>query len=347
MAEDSVRNEVSQLGKYHLISRLTEGADLQNSTSVVGVGDDAAVIDNDRDETVVAHKLFLEHVHFDLMYFPLKHLGYKCTGIAITDVLAMNAIPQQVSVSLAISNRFSVEAVEELTEGIRACCHNYHLDLVGLDITSSRIGLAISVTAIGAAPEAQIVKRDGAKENELICVSGDFGAAYAGLLLLEREKAVFEASQEAKPQFEGYEYLLERQLKPEPRIDIVKALQEKDVLPTSMIAVGDGLASSLFHICEATGLGCIVYENKTPIDQLTFDTLRSMKIVATTAAYNGGEDYELLFTIRQSDYEKIQEIENVSVIGYLTEKGGGRYLISNDNVQVELQAQDFIRREAE
>lgn len=342
MAEEMTRNEISKLGKFNLINKLAEGTALSEVTTTSGIGDDAATADFGNQQTVFASKLFLERVHFDLTYFPLKHLGYKCVGIAISDILAMNATPRQVSVNIAVSNRFSIEAVNELMTGIKACCHNYKLDLVGLDITSSLVGLAIGVSAVGSAEAERIVRREGAKENELICVSGDFGAAYTGLLILQREKEIFEATQNAQPELEQYDYLLERQLKPEPRVDIVKALREKDILPTSMALVSDGLATALFHICDRSELGCTVFENKTPIDQLTFDTLRSMKIVAATAAYNGGEDYELLFTIRQSDYEKVKEIENVSVIGYMTEPHGGRYLITNDNVQVELQAQGFV-----
>lgn len=345
MEDNSVRNEISQLGKYNLINHLTENCKPVNKSTVVGLYDDAAVSDFSKMQTVTASKMFLENVHFDLTYFPLKHLGYKCIGIALTDVLAMNAMPQQVNVCIAVSNRFSIEAVEELMTGIRACCHNYKVDLGALDLTSSVTGLAISVTAMGSVEKKRLTRRTGAQENQLICTSGDFGAAYTGLLLLQREKKIFEATQNSQPDFDGYEYLLERQLKPEPRVDIIEALQKNDIIPTAMTAVSEGLATSLFHLCMPDTLGCTVFENKIPVDQLTFDTLRSLKIVATTVALNGGEDYELLFTIRQEDYEKVQKIENVSVIGYVGEKNGGRNLITNDNKQIELKAQGFVESE--
>lgn len=347
MEEQTKRNEIEQLGKFNLINRLKENFKIHHTNTEVAVGDDAGVITFGTHKAVVASKQFLENIHFDLSYFPLKHLGYKCVGITISDILGMNAIPKQLTVNLAVSNRFSIEAVDELMTGIRACCQYYQIDLIGIDVTSSVTGLCISMAAVGEADAETLVKRTGCKENELICVSGDFGAAYTGLLLLQREKRIFEATQHSQPDFEGYEYLLERQLKPEPRLDIVQALHKNNIVPTAMTVVSDGLANALFHICNANDLGCTIFENKTPIDQLTFDTLRSLKIVATTVALHGGEDYELLFTIKQDDYEKIKNIENISVIGYMGEKNGGRYLISNDNCQIELKAQGFIQQEKE
>ena len=338
---EKLRNEIAQLGKFNLITKLTDDIKIEQPTTVVGIGDDAAVARFDSRDTVAASKLFVENVHFDLTYFPLKHLGYKCTGIVVSDLLAMNATPSQLNVNLAVSNRFSVEAVEELLTGIRACCHYYRLDIAALDITSSVNGLAIGLTAVGSVEPDQLTRRTGTHENELICVSGDFGAAYAGLLLLQREKRIFETTGNSQPDFEGYDYLLERQLKPEPRIDIVEALRKQNILPTAMTVVSDGLASSLLHLCRLNHLGCTIFENKTPIDPLTFNTLRSLKIVATTVALNGGEDYELLFTIKQDDYEKIKNIENVSVIGYMTESNAGCNLITNDDKQIPLQAQGF------
>ncbi len=335
------RNEISQLGKFNLIHKLTEGFPTEQASTVAGLKDDAIVTDFDGEQTVVASKLFVENIHFDLTYFPLKHLGYKCAGIVVSDLLAMNASPSQLSVNLAVSNRFSVEAIEELLTGVRAVCHYYHLDLAGLDVTSSVSGLAVAITAVGSVEPARLTRRTGTHENELICVSGDFGAAYTGLLLLQREKQIFEATHESHPDFEGYEYLLERQLKPEPRLDIIEELRKNDVLPTCMTMVSDGLASSLLHICNLNGLGCTIYEKKIPIDQLTFDTLRKLKIVATTVALNGGEDYELLFTIKQDDFEKIRNIESISVIGYMGEPNGARNLITNDECQIELRAQGF------
>ena len=341
MEENSVRNEISQLGKFSLIDRLTDKIKPVNESTIAGMNEDAAVADYQTHLSVTATRLFQENIDFDLTYFPLKHLGYKCASIVMTDVLAMNALPRQLSAVIAVSNRFSIEAVEELMTGLRACCHNYKTDLTFLDIRSSVTGLSVALTACGETENERLTRRTGAAENELICVSGDFGSAYTGLLILQREKKIFEATHNSQPDFEGYEYLLEKQLKPEPRLDIVEALRAQDIQPTAMTAVTEGIATSLFHLCMPATLGCTVYENKIPVDQLTFDTLRSMKIVATTVALNGGEDYELMFTIRQSDYEKVKKIENVSVIGYIGEKNGGRHLISNDNRQIELRAQGF------
>lgn len=341
------RNEIEQLGKFNLINKLTDKFKSQNPSTAVSVGDDAGAIQVGDKQVVTSTKHFLEHIHFDLSYFPLKHLGYKCVTIIVSDILAMNVKPTHLSVALAVSNRFSIEAVEELMMGIRACCHFYHIDLIDFDVTSSVTGLSISMSAFGETAPDLLVRRSGCKENELICVSGDLGAAYTGLLLLQREKAIFEATQNDQPDFEGYEYLLERQLKPEPRWEIVDTLQQNGILPTAMTLVSDGLSSALFHLCDANQLGCTIYENKTPIDQLTFDTLRKLKIVATTVALHGGEDYELLFTIKQDDYEKVKNIDTISVIGYMTEPHGGRYLISNDNCQIELKAQGFVQKEKE
>lgn len=342
--DDEIRNEISQLGKYKLINHLVEQTEIKHRTTVVGVGDDAAVTGSGDLLTVTATKMFVENIHFDLTYFPLKHLGFKCVTIALTDVLAMNALPKQISICLAVSNRFSVEALEEFMTGVRACCHYFKIDITGLDITSSSTGMAISMTAIGEVEPERIARRCGAKENELICATGDFGAAYTGLLLLQREKQIFEATKNSQPDFEGYEYLLERQLKPEPRVEIIEKLREIDVVPTSMTAVTEGIATSLFHLCMPDTLGCTIFEGKIPLAQLTFDTLRKLKIVATTVALNGGEDYELLFTIRQDDYEKVKTVSEIAVIGYIGEKNGGRNLITNDNKQIELKAQGFIEQ---
>ena len=345
MADNEIRNEISQLGKYNLIHHLTEEVKSANESTVAGIGDDAAVTRSGDLLTVTANKLFVEHIHFDLSYFPLKHLGFKCVTIAVTDILAMNAMPHQVMLNLAVSNRFSIEAVEEFMTGVRACCHYYHLDIAGLDITSSATGLAVSVTAIGQVEADRLVRRTGAAENELICATGDFGAAYTGLLLLQREKQIFEATQVSQLHFEGYEYLLERQLKPEPRTDIIETLRQLNVVPTAMTAVTEGIASALFLLCQHDSLGCTIYENKIPLAQLTFDTLRQLKIVATTVALNGGEDYELLFTIQQKDYEAIKGKSEIAVIGHIDRQNSGRNLITNDNKQIELKAQGFIEKE--
>lgn len=345
MEEENVRNEISQLGKYNLIHHLLDQIKIENESTVVGVGDDAAVSQFGDKLTVTANKLFVENVHFDLTYFPLKHLGFKCVTIVLTDILAMNALPKQLSLCLAVSNRFSIEALEEFMTGVRACCHYYKVDISAMDITSSVAGMSVSMTAVGEVEKERLVRRSGAKENELICATGDFGAAYTGLLLLQREKQIFETTHNSDPDFEGYEYLLERQLKPEPRIEIIQKLRELNVVPTAMTAVSEGIATSLFHLCMPDTLGCTIYEGKIPLAQLTFDTLRKLKIVATTVALNGGEDYELLFTIRQEDYEKVKTEHEIAVIGYIGEKNGGRNLISNDNKQIELKAQGFIEQE--
>lgn len=341
MEEQNKRREISQIGKFQLIKQLKDKFTNSHHSTVVAGDDDASVVNFEEKRTVISSKIFSEHVNFDLTYFPLRHLGYKCTTIALSDLIAMNAMPTQISVSVAVSNRFSIEALEELMLGIRTCCHQYKIDLAGLDVSSSAIGLIINVVGIGAVAIDEMVKREGAHENELICVSGDLGAAYTGLLLLQREKKIFEETHNSRPDFEGYEYLLERQLKPEPRLEIIESLKKNNILPTSMTLISDGLATSLLNICNISNLGCAIYENKIPIDTLTFDTLRSLKIVATTVALNGGEDYELLFTIKQDDYEKIKKIENISVIGYLTEKNAGCHLITNDDCQIQLQAQGF------
>lgn len=341
MEESNKRNEISQLGKYQLINKLREQFTNHHASTAVSFDDDASVVDFGNKRAVFSSKLFLEHIHFDLTYFPLRHLGYKCTSIVISDILGMNALQTHLTVNLAVSNRFSVEALEELMLGIRTCCEHYEVDLVKLDVTSSAVGLAISMSGMGEVSEQDTVLRKGTKENELICVSGDFAAAYTGLLLLQREKQIFEATQNSQPDFEGYEYLLQRQLKPEPRVDVIADLKKNGIVPTTLAVVSEGLAASLLQICNLSSTGCTIFEDKLPIDTLTFDTLKSLKIVATMAALNGGEDYELLFTIRQDDYEKIKKIDDISVIGYMTEKNAGHHLISNDNCQIPLQAQEF------
>lgn len=341
MLENSGRSEVSDFGKVSLINYLGDFFSLHNPSSKYGIENDGSVISFENKLTVVASQLFVEHVHFDLGYFPLKHLGYKIVTAACSDILAMNGIPSQLRVNVAVSNRFSVEALEEFTSGVKYCCERYNTDLIGLDVTSSTTGLTIATTVIGSCNETDLIKRDGAKENEIICISGDLGAAYTGLLLLEREKQVFAVNPNQQPDLAGYEYILERQLKPEPRLDIIQELKNNEVIPTSMINVKDGLANGLLHICRNSKVGCTIYEEKLPIDHVTFETLKELKIVATTIALNGGEDYELLFTIKQDDYEKVKKIENISVIGYMTAESAGKNLITNDNCQIELQAQGF------
>ena len=332
-----------QFGKYDLIGELAKYFPQDNPSTVLGIGDDASVMDPDGNHTVVSTKVFVEDVHFDLTYVPLKHLGYKVVTVAVTDVLGMNAIPTQLTVNVAVSNRFDLKAVNELLSGMEACCETAHVDVVGLDLSTSRKDLIITVTAVGECEPARIVARKGASENELVCVSGDFAAAYAGLLLLEREKKVFEVNPSAQPDFSGKDYLLRRQLKPEPRLDIVEALRREDILPTAMCAVSDGIAAAIMQICRASGKGCALFEEKMPMTELAFTTLKDFDIVHTVAALNGGDDYELMFTVRQADFEKIKNVENVSIIGYIKAPEAGYKLITGDNVQVDIQAQGFKR----
>jgi len=341
MIEENIQPEIEQLGKFGLIQRLSSKFNKQQTSIFAGIAEDASVVKNGEKYSLFSSKLFVEKIHFDLAYFPLKHLGYKCVGIVLSDILGMNALPAHIRVNIGISNRFSLSAIEELMEGMQLCCRYYQITLAGFDITSSASGLTIAITAFGETDKNRVVKRDGAKEKELLCVSGDLGAAYAGLILLEREKRVFEANPNEQPDLAGYDYLLEKQLKPEPRFDVIRAIEQENILPTAMITVSEGLASALIQLCTQSKVGCTIYENKLPIDILTFNTLKELKVVATTVALNGGEDYELLFTIKQEDYEKIQKIETVSVIGYIHEENAGKNLITNDECLVELKAQGF------
>lgn len=321
MLEDKNKKPVSELeelGEFGLIKHLTENIELQNKSSVKGVGDDAAVIKYDDKQTVLTTDLLVENIHFDLLYTPLKHLGYKAVTVNLSDVYAMNAQPKQITVSLAVSNRISVEALEELYEGMLLACNIYGVDLVGGDTTSSTSGLIISITALGEAEEKDLVYRDGAKENDLICVSGDLGGAFMGLQLLEREKQIYNENPKVQPDFSGFDYVLERQLKPEPRKDVIDMFKEIDVKPTAMIDVSDGLSSDLIHICQQSNVGCTIYEDKIPLDHTTVSVAEEMKLDATVCALNGGEDYELLFTISLEDYEKIKDQQRVSVIGHIT-----------------------------
>lgn len=311
-------SELDELGEFGLIKHLTDNIELQNKSSIKGVGDDAAVIKYDNKQTVVTTDLLVEGVHFDLLYTPLKHLGYKAVTVNLSDVYAMNAQPKQITVSLAVSNRISIEALEDLYEGMLLACNVYGVDLVGGDTTSSTSGLIISITALGEADEKELVYRDGAKENDLICVSGDLGGAFMGLQLLEREKQIYNENPKVQPDFSGYDYVLERQLKPEPRKDVIDMFKEIGVKPTAMIDVSDGLSSDLIHICQQSNVGCTIYEDKIPLDHTTVNVAEEMKLDPTVCALNGGEDYELLFTISLDDYEKIKEQQRVAVIGHIT-----------------------------
>ena len=339
--ENKANTPLSEYGEFGLIEHLTQSIELKNESTILGVGDDAAVIDVKNRYQVVSTDLLVEGIHFDMHYTPLKHLGYKAIASNLSDIAAMNAKPEQVLVGIAVSSRYTVEAMEELYAGMRLCCDRYGVDLVGGDTTSSTSGLFLSITVLGYADKEKITRRDSAQENDLICVSGDLGGAYMGLLLLEREKEVFLKSPENQPDLEGNDYVLERMLKPEPRLDIVQQLAENDILPTAMIDISDGLASEIRHICKASQKGCCLYENKIPIDQSTHDLAMEFGIVPSIAALNGGEDYELLFTIKQSDYEKVKQLKDITVIGYITAQDSGCQLITKDEKAMELKAQGW------
>lgn len=341
MAENNTSEPVKMPGKHELIADLAKFFPTENASTVVGPGDDASVVETDGNQTVTSAKVFVENVHFDLTYFPLRHLGYKLATVVFSDVLAMNASPSQLMVNIAVSDRFDLRMVNEILSGVGACCETVHADLAGLDLTTSPRELVVSMTAIGECEPARLCTRKGASENELVCVSGDFAAAYTGLLLLEREKKVFEKNPGAQPDFTGKDYLLRRQLKPEPRIDIIEGLRREEILPTAMANVSEGLATAVMQICKASHKGCVLFEEKLPMTELTFVTLKDLDIVHTVAALNGGDDYELMFTIKQADFEKIKKVENVSIIGYIKEESAGYQLITGDNVQVPLQAQGF------
>ena len=330
MIEDKTphRTSLADLGEFGLIDRLTEGFEIHNPSTLKGVGDDAAVMDFKNKKTVVSTDLLIEGVHFDLSYVPLKHLGYKSVVVNVSDIYAMNATATQITVSIAVSNRFPLEALEELYAGIRLACEHYKVDLVGGDTTSSTRGLIISVTAIGEAEASDLVYRNGAQPNDLVVLTGDIGGAYMGLQILEREKAVFQVNPNSQPDIEMYSYILERQLNPEARKDIPPLLKQLGVKPTAMMDVSDGLSSELLHICKQSGVGCRLYEDKIPLDPQVISTCEEFNLDSTTIALSGGEDYELLFTIAQADYDKIKGNPNFSVIGYITDKSEGVNLVT-------------------
>lgn len=333
--------EISQIGEFGLIDRLTEGLKPVNSSTLKGVGDDCAVVSYPDTDVLVSTDLLVEGVHFDLTYVPLKHLGYKAAVVNFSDLYAMNATPRQITVGLAISSRFTVEHIEELYSGIRLACELYEVDLVGGDTTASRSGLVISVTCIGDAKKDNIVYRNGAKDTDLICVTGDLGAAYMGLQLLEREKRVGQGEKDFQPDFAGKEYLIERQLKPEARRDIIEEFAKHGIVPTSMMDISDGLSSELIHICKDSSVGCRVYEERLPIDYQTAVMAEEINMNLATAALNGGEDYELLFTVPLHLHDEIKKIKGVSVIGYITKPELGCALITRDGTEMELKAQGF------
>lgn len=336
------RTELSELGEFGLIDKLTSQFTTHISTTIKGVGDDAAVISiSDSEVMLVSTDMLLEGVHFNLMYTPLMHLGYKAVMVNLSDIFAMNGTAQQITVSIAVSNRFPLEALEELYAGIKKACDLYQVDLIGGDTSSSLSGLTISVTAIGKAKKSDVVYRSGAKENDLLVVSGDLGGAYMGLQLLEREKEVFKANPNMQPDLDGNDYLLERQLKPEARQDVIKFLKDLDVKPTSMIDISDGLASEIFHLCKASDLGCTIYDEKIPIDAKTSMAAIDFNIDPVTCALNGGEDYELLFTVSLTDYDKIKGNPHMTVIGHITDKNSGVNLVDKNGAIIPLQAQGW------
>lgn len=335
------RTELSQLGEFGLIDRIKSKFPISNSSTLTGIGDDAAVIDSGKDDVLVSTDMLLEGIHFDLSYMPLQHLGYKAVAVNVSDIAAMNGTAEQIVLSLAISNRFSLEAVDALFEGIHAACKNYNVDLVGGDTSSSASGLVISITVLGRASKETIVKRRGAKANDILCVTGDLGAAYLGLQVLEREKQVFLSNPDMQPDLEKYEYLVGRQLKPEARMDIIHELRDKNCVPTSMIDVSDGLASELFHLGKSSTLGVKIFEDKVPIDHTTFETAIEFKLDPITCALHGGEDYELLFTINPADYDKIKSHPDIHFIGHMHNDPTQNVLVTKQQTVVPLQAQGW------
>lgn len=334
---------LESLGEFGLIKHLTKSIKLKNKSSLKGVGDDAAVLDFGQKKALVTTDILLEGIHFDLTYTPLKHLGYKAAMVNFSDICAMNGTPTQLLVSIGVSQRFALEQIEEVYAGIHTACEQYHVDLVGGDTTSSLTGLTLSLTCLGEADENKIVYRNGAKVNDLICVTGDLGAAYAGLQLLEREKLVFQGQQDPafQPDFAGKEYILERQLKPEARKDIIENLAKAKILPTAMIDVSDGLSSELLHICTQSNVGCRIYEEKLPIDYITATMCEEFNLNLTTAALNGGEDYELLFTVPLALHDAVKALDNVHIIGHITDVSEGLALITRDGQEFTIQAQGW------
>lgn len=343
MLEDknASRTPLDQLGEFGLIKHLTKDFELVNASSLKGVGDDAAVLDLTQGKTVVSTDLLIEGVHFDLSYMPLKHLGYKSVIVNLSDIYAMNAMATQITVSLAVSNRFPLEALEAFYAGVALACKMYGVDLIGGDTTSSHKGMLISVTAIGQVSDEKLVMRSGTKENDLLVVTGDLGGAYLGLQVLEREKEVFKVDPNNQPDLEPYSYIIERQLKPEARKDVVELLEKLEVHPTSMIDISDGLSSEILHLCEQSDVGCNLYEDKIPLDPTVISTSEEFKMDSTMIALSGGEDYELLFTIDQKEFPKIKGNPNLTVLGHMTHKNEGAHLISRNGSKIPLTAQGW------
>ena len=341
MFENKERTDIATLGEFGLIKHLTSQFSIRHESSIKGVGDDAAVLTFEDIQVLISTDLLLEGIHFDLAYVPLMHLGYKAVQVNLSDIYAMNGMATQITVSIGISSKFPLEAVEEIYKGIELACNKFNIDLIGGDTSTSKQGLVLSVTSIGYARAADICYRNGAQEGDLICVSGDLGAAYVGLQILEREKQIFLENPQLQPDLEGKDYIIERQLKPEGRKDIVDLLGQLQVKPTSMIDISDGLASEILHICTQSEKGCRLYEEKIPIDPMTYDTARELGLDPTVCALNGGEDYELLFTIRQADYDKIKHDVDISIIGHITDKNSGCVLISKSDVVHDIKAQGW------
>lgn len=335
------RTSLEELGEFGLINHLTQHFELKQPSSLVGVGDDAAVMDFKDKKVVVSTDMLVEGVHFDLSYMPLKHLGYKSVMVNLSDIYAMNAMATQITISMAVSNRFPLEALEEFYEGVALACKLYNVDLVGGDTTSSNKGMIISVTAIGSAEESKIAYRKGSKPNDLLVVTGDLGGAYLGLQVLEREKEVYKVNPNSQPDLEPYSYLVERQLKPEARKDMVELLEKLEVKPTSMIDISDGLSSEILHLCKHGGVGCNLFEDKIPLDPSVISTCEEFKMDSTMIALGGGEDYELLFTIDQADFPKIKGNPNLTVIGHMTEKSEGVHLITRAETKIPITAQGW------
>ena len=337
------RTEIGAIGEFGLIDKINQRAVLQHASTLKGIGDDAAVIDGGSDhKKLISTDMLLEGVHFDLSYMPLTHLGYKAVTVNVSDIAAMNGIPKQMTISLGLSNRMSVEAVEALYEGIFAAAKDYQIDIVGGDTTSSRSGLVISITLIGESALDNIVYRNGAKEGDILCLSGDIGGAYMGLQILEREKEVFKADPNMQPQLDKYSYIVGRQLRPKARMDVIHELRDLGILPTSMIDISDGLASEIFHLCKQSQKGACIYEDKLPIEKQTFDTAAEFSMDPNTVALNGGEDYELLFTIDQKDFEKMKNHDDITTIGYMHAPDLGKVMVTDNKNTIELTAQGWI-----
>ena len=337
------RTEIGAIGEFGLIDKINQRVVLQHASTLKGIGDDAAVLDGGSDhKKLISTDMLLEGVHFDLSYMPLTHLGYKAVTVNVSDIAAMNGIPKQMTISLGLSNRMSVEAVEALYEGIHAAAKDYQIDIVGGDTTSSRSGLVISITLIGESAPDNIVYRNGAKEGDILCLSGDIGGAYMGLQILEREKEVFKVDPNMQPQLDKYSYIVGRQLRPKARMDVIHELRDLGILPTSMIDISDGLASEIFHLCKQSQKGACIYEDKLPIEKQTFETAAEFSMDPNTAALNGGEDYELLFTIDQKDFEKMKNHDDITTIGYMHAPDLGKVMVTNNKNTIELTAQGWI-----